>query len=298
MQSTGKQQATLFQSFQNKLPSTTPEAPALAAPEAKLPAATAYVRRRHAKPRGDDIQPPLTKPERPHQTSGAAKPCKRKRSFEQTFLDFGQKELGSRTCEECGMVYAHGTEDEQIHTVYHKAFCSAVPFKGWANERVERTWGADRVISVSRDDPVAHFQKVRQVLQMASHDLGDFAERLALATDLERVYLYIDGAGSVAGMVVAQSSVEAALIDATCTETVQTRQPLASKKGVPGVQLVWVHWKFRRRQIASRMLDTVRETLMFGCNFQREQLAFSAPTTSGRCLAENYTKTPDIWIYV
>ena len=44
----------------------------------------------------------------------------KKRKLEQLFLDFGQKNLESTTCAECGMVYSVGVpSDEQLHRQYH-----------------------------------------------------------------------------------------------------------------------------------------------------------------------------------
>lgn len=44
----------------------------------------------------------------------------KKRKLEQLFLDFGQRNLESTTCAECGMVYSVGVpSDEQLHRQYH-----------------------------------------------------------------------------------------------------------------------------------------------------------------------------------
>jgi hypothetical protein len=56
---------------------------------------------------------------------GLRSPVKRK--LEQMFLDFGQKNLESITCRECGMMYAPGVEsDEQLHKQFHSSIANAM----------------------------------------------------------------------------------------------------------------------------------------------------------------------------
>merc|ERR1712166_512148 len=143
------------------------------------------------------------------------------------------------------MLYAHGTADELLHKVFHKAFTSSVPFKGWSNEQVDGLHGADKIVSVCSSHPAHCHNKVAQVLQLAAQDVGEFALGLG-ATDGQN-----------------------------------TR----------------VHWKHRRKHVASRLLDALRETLVFGCTLRHAELAFSAPTTSGRALAEKYIQSKQVWIY-
>jgi len=307
-------QQNLFQCLQKKRVSTEkPEPNPIAASKPTVistappkPATAVYARKRPRiqAERKSGSHPRVTQelyPNLPSQNTTAPLKCgsEPSRGFEQTFLDFGQREIGSRTCAQCGMLYAHGTADELLHKVFHKAFTSSVPFKGWSNEQVDGLHGADKIVSVCSSHPAHCHNKVAQVLQLAAQDVGEFALGLG-ATDGQntRVYLYVDAAAQeVAGILVAQHPVSACLIDSSCTAVVQRAEPIERKTELAGVQLIWVHWKHRRKHVASRLLDALRETLVFGCTLRHAELAFSAPTTSGRALAEKYIQSKQVWIY-
>ncbi|CAM9709154.1 unnamed protein product [Scytosiphon promiscuus] len=58
---------------------------------------------------------------------------------------------------------------------------------------------------------------------------------------------------------------------------------------VVGVLQVWVHEQSRRQGVATRLVDTVREKLVYGLPLRREQMAFSQPTREGQAFAIRYT---------
>lgn len=64
-----------------------------------------------------------------------------------------------------------------------------------------------------------------------------------------------------------------------------------------GVSQVWVHPDFRRRGVASRLLDTARKHLVYGCTVPTERVAFSQPTEAGWAFAARYTGTERFLIY-
>jgi ribosomal protein S18 acetylase RimI-like enzyme len=64
-----------------------------------------------------------------------------------------------------------------------------------------------------------------------------------------------------------------------------------------GISRIWVHRSFRRRGIATALLDTARSTLVYGFVFPKQQVAFSQPTIDGKLLALRYTGTPDLMVY-
>eukprot|EP00752_Nemacystus_decipiens_P017847 g16003.t1 len=58
---------------------------------------------------------------------------------------------------------------------------------------------------------------------------------------------------------------------------------------VVGVLQVWVHEQCRRQGIATRLVDAVREKMVYGITLRRDQIAFSQPTREGQAFATRYT---------
>ncbi|CAN0403951.1 unnamed protein product, partial [Ectocarpus sp. 13 AM-2016] len=52
---------------------------------------------------------------------------------------------------------------------------------------------------------------------------------------------------------------------------------------------VWVHERSRRQGVATRLVDTVREKMVYGISLRREEVAFSQPTREGQAFATRYT---------
>lgn len=69
------------------------------------------------------------------------------------------------------------------------------------------------------------------------------------------------------------------------------------KKAIIGVDKIWVHRKFRRSGIATRMLETIRKSFVYGYMVPREEVAFSQPTEMGAGLAIAYTQTSGFLSY-
>ncbi|CAM9618919.1 unnamed protein product, partial [Hapterophycus canaliculatus] len=60
-------------------------------------------------------------------------------------------------------------------------------------------------------------------------------------------------------------------------------------QAVVGILQVWVHEQSRRQGVATRLVDTVREKMVYGLPLRREQVAFSQPTREGQAFAIRYT---------
>lgn len=64
-----------------------------------------------------------------------------------------------------------------------------------------------------------------------------------------------------------------------------------------GVNRVWTHGSFRRRKIASRLLDAMRTDFIYGKVIEVGEIAFSDPTENGLAFAQSYTKRQDFLVY-
>lgn len=97
-------------------------------------------------------------------------------------------------------------------------------------------------------------------------------------------YLYILNK-RVVGMVSAESIREAYFLHDNNFDRDQQK-----RKALIGIHQIWVHSRFRRRAIASRLIDTVREKMLYGMVVPRNQVAFSSPTEAGASFARRYSE--------
>lgn len=67
-----------------------------------------------------------------------------------------------------------------------------------------------------------------------------------------------------------------------------------SVKAKLGIVQLWVHARFRRQGIATRLITAARERFVFGWIIPQNQIAFSSPTAGGLCFARKYQQVKDI----
>ncbi len=221
------------------------------------------------------------------------------RKLLQMYLDFGQSNFGRRkVCNVCGMMWVQGAPDDEAQ---HEAFCSSflkgIPFLGWRKERVAAEWPEDgrgegaRVVEIRPNDPSKHLSKLKEVLKQADADMG-FARRKEEVVK-QRAFIYISGK-RVVGCILAEAinSERLLLKDAehgsSTTEPQSKTAPDKETAAMVGIYQMWTHQSYRRKGIATRLLDTVRQRFVWGMNMGREALAFSQPTTDGLALAQAY----------
>ena len=61
-------------------------------------------------------------------------------------------------------------------------------------------------------------------------------------------------------------------------------------RAVAGVCHIWVHKRHRRRNIATRLVDAMRASIVYGYRVKRQECAFSAPTEAGARFASAYVR--------
>uniref|UniRef100_A0AAV2K5G4 N-acetyltransferase ESCO acetyl-transferase domain-containing protein n=1 Tax=Knipowitschia caucasica TaxID=637954 RepID=A0AAV2K5G4_KNICA len=66
---------------------------------------------------------------------------------------------------------------------------------------------------------------------------------------------------------------------------------------VCGISRIWVFSLARRHAIATRMMDTLRSTFIYGSHLTKEEIAFSDPTPDGKLFATKYTDTSAFLVY-
>jgi ESCO1/2 acetyl-transferase len=68
-------------------------------------------------------------------------------------------------------------------------------------------------------------------------------------------------------------------------------------KATLGVRQIWVHSGFRRKSLASSLVDAARKSFIFGSVVMRSHTAYSQPTTDGLNFALSYSQKSTIWSY-
>ncbi|XP_008395508.1 N-acetyltransferase ESCO2 isoform X2 [Poecilia reticulata] len=234
---------------------------------------------------------------------------KEKLDSDQLIIDAGQKQFGATTCSSCGMVYsADNPEDNFQHTQFHQRFLDSIKYVGWKKERVVAEFWDGKIILVLPDDPKYAVKKAEEVRRIADNELGFQQVTLSQPTQA-KTFLFINTDRLVVGCLVAEPIRRAYRVleqpeqnkDMTKDDFMDRHRAwccsTVPEQALCGVSRIWVFSLARRQTIATRMLDTVRSTFMYGSYLTKEEIAFSDPTPDGKLFATKYCNTPTFLIY-
>ncbi|XP_040921021.1 N-acetyltransferase ESCO2 [Toxotes jaculatrix] len=252
-------------------------------------------------------------PSGPLQTPSAkersARRRKEKHDGDQLIIDAGQKQFGAMTCSSCGMVYsADNPEDNFQHTQFHQRFLDSIKFVGWKKERVVAEFWDGKILLVMPDDPKYAIKKAEDVRRVADNELGFQQVTLSRPTQA-KTYLFINTERMVVGCLVAEPIRQAYRVleqpdrqkDMTKDDFMERHRAwccsTTPEQALCGISRIWVFSLARRQGIATRMLDTVRSSFMYGSHLTKEEIAFSDPTPDGKLFATKYCNTPTFLVY-
>ncbi|KAA0708392.1 N-acetyltransferase ESCO2 [Triplophysa tibetana] len=249
---------------------------------------------------------------------------RKKQTDNQLVIDAGQKQFGATTCSSCGMLYSiDSPEDNFQHTQFHQRFLDTIKFVGWKKERIVAEFWDGKIILVLPDDPKYAIKKAEDVRRIADSELG-FQQVTLSSPSSAKTYLFINSDRMVVGCLVAENIRQASirikwrflLVSCQAFRVLeQTENPkdmnkedfmehhrawccsTVPEKAICGVSRIWVFSLMRRKSIATRLLDTVRTTFMYGCHLTKEETAFSDPTPEGKLFATKYCGTPTFLVY-
>ncbi|XP_026100352.1 N-acetyltransferase ESCO2-like [Carassius auratus] len=233
----------------------------------------------------------------------------KKQTDNQLIIDAGQKQFGATMCGSCGMLYSTDSpEDNFQHTQFHQRFLDTIKFVGWKKERVVAEFWDGKIILVLPDDPKYATKKAEDVRRIADSELG-FQQITLSSPSSAKTYLFINSDRMVVGCLVAENIRQAFRVleqqenakdmskedflehhRAWCCSTV-------AEQAICGVSRIWVFSLMRRKGIATRLLDTLRTTFMYGSHLTKEEIAFSDPTPEGKLFATKYCETPTFLVY-
>ncbi|NP_001186001.1 establishment of sister chromatid cohesion N-acetyltransferase 1 L homeolog isoform X2 [Xenopus laevis] len=233
-----------------------------------------------------------------------------KDSNKQSIIDAGQKRFGAISCNVCGMLYtASNPEDEAQHLLFHNQFISAVKYVGWKKERIVSEYPDGRIIMVLPDDPKYALKKVDEIREMVDNDLGFQQVPLRLHSRTKTL-LFISSDKKVAGCLIAEHIQWGyRVIDDLIPEGTSEKEKALSERvkawccstspepAICGVSRIWVFSMMRRKKIASRMLECLRNNFIYGSFLNKDEIAFSDPTPDGKLFATRYCGTSQFLVY-
>ncbi|KAM3929398.1 N-acetyltransferase ESCO1 isoform 1-T2 [Leptodactylus fuscus] len=228
----------------------------------------------------------------------------------QPIIDAGQKRFGAITCNVCGMLYtASNPEDETQHMLFHNQFISAVKYVGWKKERTVAEYPDGKIIMVLPDDPKYALKKVEEIREMVDNDLGFQQVPLRLHSRTKTL-LFISSDKKVVGCLIAEHIQWGyRVIDDNTPSDNCDKDRIISERvkawccstnpepAICGVSRIWVFSMMRRKKIASRMLECLRNHFIYGSHLSKDEIAFSDPTPDGKLFAMHYCGTSQFLVY-
>ncbi|XP_026110772.1 N-acetyltransferase ESCO1-like [Carassius auratus] len=221
----------------------------------------------------------------------------------------GQKAFGALMCNVCGMLYSPTSpEDESQHLLFHNQFISAVRYVGWKKERILGEYPDGKIILVLPDDPKYALKKVEEIREMVDSDLG-FQQVETKVPSQTKTFLFISNDKKVAGCLIAEHIqegyrvIEESVPEGTEGEKVMYERQRAwccsttPEPALCGISRIWVFSMMRRRGIASRMIECLRNNFIYGSHLSIDEIAFSDPTPDGKLFATHYCGTSQFLVY-
>lgn len=217
----------------------------------------------------------------------------------QLIIDAGQKKFGHTTCPTCSMVYAVGeVDDEKLHMKHHQSFLAVVKFGGWKNQREVGLYPDGKVVMVSHNDPKVMLKKMEEIQQMVDRELG-IVENASAGRVPHMFFVFVSYTKKVLGFLAAREIKQGYRVIPDASGNVANSYCCESDPvpAVCGVSRIWTAPYYRRKKVASRLLDRLRTNFSFGCVIGLDQIAFSDPTLVGRELAASYTKNDRFLVF-
>ncbi|KAG7390264.1 N-acetyltransferase O1 (Establishment of cohesion protein 1) [Phytophthora pseudosyringae] len=230
----------------------------------------------------------------------------------QSYIDVGQRSFGKHvTCPKCGLLYTAGEEaDEKEHQKFCRKMKRGVTFSKWKTERVLKAFSDSRarILEIRGDDASSHVKKLLEVKAVLDDALG-FVEE---GRFLQRSHFVYIQDHQVVGCVNTERITEAFPLDTSASNLVvdtnsggessvaadgAVTASADSKPAVVGICQLWVHPSFRRKSVATRMVDVVREKSIYGMHVAKNLVAFAQPTRNGLQFAIKYMEPNEVLIY-
>ncbi|KAL7987159.1 hypothetical protein Chor_006078 [Crotalus horridus] len=227
---------------------------------------------------------------------------------DQMIIDAGQKHIGATICKSCGMVYsAANPEDEAHHVQYHQRFIEGIKYTSWKNEHVVAEYWDGKIILILQNDPKYVIKKADDIRKLVDNELG-FKHVVQTHPSQTKTYLFVSNEKKIVGCLIAEPVKEAfRVLSEPATVGSPTKNSLEHQRAwccstkpekvYCGISRIWVFSLMQRKHIASRLVDVMRQTFLFGCYLSINEIAFSDPTPDGKLFAAKYCQVPNFLVY-
>lgn len=209
----------------------------------------------------------------------------------QSTLALAGLKIRTKTCADCGMTYHDIKKDIDLHHTHHKRYLQGEQWS-YKNEVLRqfpvrtltakgKEVGSVVVVNVKLE---LQIRRVQGILDMVN---------LELAASLGSDEWKTEGTAKTFLVVINNH-----VIGLCTTETIQRPQckwmvyktqtivpNQTNSHAMVGISRIWVARNWRRYGIAMQMLESVMESSIYGVQLQRQNIAFSQPSTSGGKLA-------------
>ncbi|RIA87151.1 ESCO1/2 acetyl-transferase-domain-containing protein [Glomus cerebriforme] len=251
--------------------------------------------------------------------NSSSRPKKRVRKYEQTYLDLGQKNFGAYTCPECQMSYVQGTlADDTLHTNFHRLTIEGIKYHSYQDEITLETIPevSGRVVLLVYNK--SHFfekLKIKNTIEWVNLELGA-VEMTGEKLNTSKAYFYVANKYDIVGFALAVQIDKAYKVVDSSRDKAQSESEKGSKlqigndndgsgifcstkplRAVCGISRLWVKRDYRRRKIATKLLENIRKNFIYGCELKPSEVAFSQPSGDGKAFATQYTGTREFLVY-
>ncbi|GMH69115.1 hypothetical protein TrST_g2284 [Triparma strigata] len=199
----------------------------------------------------------------------------------QYYLDFGQSTFNqSLTCPICNTMYQPSIPSEVLS---HQKTCS--PYK--LGVKFPNPKSSSPILSFKTSNA-----KLDLVKKIVDSEMGFCDDEIPphLTT-----YIYLNSSSRCVGYLTVHplSSCYSLLSSPSpSSPLLRSSSPLPSRIGV---RQIWVHSKSRSKGVATKLLDQMCKSIVFGCEIKREEVAFSSPTGDGARLAKKWQKNVRVY---
>uniref|UniRef100_A0A3Q2QL34 Titin-like n=1 Tax=Fundulus heteroclitus TaxID=8078 RepID=A0A3Q2QL34_FUNHE len=179
---------------------------------------------------------------------------------------------------------------------------------GWKKERIMAEYPDGKIILVLPDDPKYALKKVEEIREMVDNDLG-FQQVETKCPSQTKTFLFISIDKKVAGCLIAEHIqegyrvIEEAPPEGSEGEKVMFERQRAwccsttPEPAICGISRIWVVGMMRRRAIATRLIECLRNNFIYGSYLSKDEIAFSDPTPDGKLFATHYFGTSQFLVY-
>lgn len=221
-----------------------------------------------------------------------------RRTLTQLHLDMGQRQVGANHCQQCDMIFSPGTFDDVVHRRHHLR-CARRPrwgarLMGEVGVRLLRKAVFEGgIVGVCVRDGCEYVRKRVYEIDDWINAVLNAVDGLSIRAVTSGVFVVMLVAdGFVSAYAALEADIEGVVRASVARDGVTSVIGKAPQEARPlwGVRKIWVHQRFRRRGVATMLLDAGRAALLQGKD-AIGKVAFSATSLAGALFAKRYAKT-------